>query len=50
MNDDGDFFIGNKKTSSVTGTEEVYDTPVQTVTGEDVSSIGVQEGSSFQCW
>lgn len=47
MNDDGDFFIGNKKTSSVTGTEEVYDTPVQTVTGEDVSSIGVQEGSSF---
>ena len=47
MNDAGDFFIGNKKISSTTGTDEVYDTPIQTITGEDVSSIGVQEGSSF---
>ena len=35
MNDSGDFFIGNKKISSNTGKEIIYDTPVQTYTGED---------------
>jgi len=37
MNDNGDFFIGNKKISSITGREEVYDTPIQTITGEDIT-------------
>jgi hypothetical protein len=35
MNNDGDFYIGNKKVSSATGQEEVYDAPIPTVTGED---------------
>ena len=35
MNDRGDFYIGNKRIASNTGRELVYDTPVQTVTGED---------------
>ena len=46
MNDSGDFFIGNKRISSNTGKEIVYDTPVQTITGEDFvngenSSLGI---------
>ena len=40
MNDRGDFYIGNKKISATTGKEEVFDTPVPTVTGEDVLSSG----------
>lgn len=35
MNDAGDYFIGNKKISSNSGKEQVFDTPIQTVTGED---------------
>ena len=35
MNDSGDFFIGNKKISSNTGKEIIYDTPILTITGED---------------
>jgi hypothetical protein len=35
MNNDGDFYIGNKKVSSATGQEEIYDAPIPTVTGED---------------
>jgi hypothetical protein len=35
MNNDGDFYIGNKKISSSTGQEEVFDAPIPTVTGED---------------
>jgi hypothetical protein len=38
MNADGDFYVGNKKVSSATGTEEIFDTPVITVTGEDSGS------------
>ena len=38
MNDRGISYPGNKKLSSVTGEEEVFDTPIQTVTGEDVES------------
>ena len=38
MNDSGDFYIGNKKVSSATGTEEVFDAPVPSVTGEDIRS------------
>jgi hypothetical protein len=37
MNNDGDFYIGNKKVSSATGQEEVYDAPLPTITGEDIS-------------
>ena len=44
MNDRGDFYIGNKRISSTTGKEEVFDTPVPTVTGEDVFSTGSESG------
>ena len=36
MNDRGDFYIGNKKVNPTTGSEVVFDTPIPTVTGEDV--------------
>ena len=40
MNSVGDFYIGNKKVSSSTGKEEVYDAPIPSVVGEnlDISS------------
>jgi len=44
MNNDGDFFIGNKKVSSATGQEEVFDSPIPSVTGEDVTDTGVSVG------
>ena len=44
MNDRGDFFVGNKKISSNTGKEEVFDTPIPTVTGEDVFAVGTDTG------
>jgi len=44
MNDAGDFYIGNKKVSSATGQEEVFDAPIPTVTGEDVSATGISVG------
>jgi len=37
MNDRGISFSGNKKLSSVTGQEEVFDSPIRTTTGEDIS-------------
>jgi hypothetical protein len=43
MNDRGDFYIGNKRIASATGSEQVYDTPIQTVTGEDPFSTGNSE-------
>jgi hypothetical protein len=39
MNDRGISYSGNKKLSSVTGEEEIFDTPVLTVTGEDVGQV-----------
>jgi len=45
MNDRGDFYIGNKRISSTTGKEEVFDTPIPTVTGEDPLSTGIFAGS-----
>jgi hypothetical protein len=39
MNDRGISYSGNKKLSSVTGEEEVFDTPVQSITGEDVGEV-----------
>jgi hypothetical protein len=38
MNDKGISYSGNKKLSTVTGQEEIFDTPIQTVTGEDIGS------------
>ena len=39
MNDRGISYSGNKKLSSVTGEEEVFDTPIQSITGEDVGDV-----------
>ena len=39
MNAKGISFTGNKKSSSITGKEEIFDTPVQTVTGEDIGNL-----------
>jgi hypothetical protein len=39
MNDKGVSYSGNKKLSSVTGQEEIFDTPIQTVTGEDIGGL-----------
>jgi hypothetical protein len=36
MNNDGDFYIGNKKVSSANGQEEVFDAPVPSVRGEEI--------------
>jgi hypothetical protein len=44
MNDSGDFYIGNKKISSATGQEEVFDTPIPSVTGEELDIGGVDVG------
>ena len=44
MNDKGISFSGNRKLSTLTGVEEIFDTPVRTVTGEDIgndSSINI---------
>jgi hypothetical protein len=41
MNNDGDFFIGNKKINSATGTERTFDIPVSTITGQDPSRLSV---------
>jgi len=38
MNHKGISYSGNKKLSTVTGQEEIFDTPVQTVTGEDIGN------------
>jgi hypothetical protein len=46
MNDRGDFYIGNKRIASNTGREQVYDTPVQTITGEDPYTIGSKNETS----
>jgi len=44
MNSDGDFYIGNKKVSSATGQEELFDAPIPTVTGEDIADTGSSVG------
>ena len=44
MNDAGDFYIGNKKVSSATGQEEVFDAPIPSVTGEDIQTGGFSIG------
>ena len=39
MNDRGISYSGNKRLSTITGREEIFDTPVETVEGEDISVI-----------
>ena len=39
MNDKGISYSGNKRLSTITGREEIFDTPVETVTGEDISEL-----------
>jgi hypothetical protein len=39
MNDKGISYAGNKKLSTVTGQEEIFDTPVLTITGEDIGGL-----------
>jgi len=41
MNSDGDFFIGNTKYSSSSGTQKTFDIPTPTVTAEDPSRTSV---------
>jgi len=39
MNDRGISYSGNKKLSTITGREEIFDTPFQTIEGEDISTL-----------
>lgn len=39
MNDKGISYSGNKRLSTITGREEIFDTPVQSFEGEDVSKV-----------
>ena len=39
MNDKGISYNGNKKLNTLTGQDEIYDTPVQTVQGEDIGNL-----------
>jgi hypothetical protein len=39
MNDKGISYTGNKRLSSVTGQEEIFDTPILTITGEDIGNL-----------
>jgi hypothetical protein len=39
MNDKGIAYVGNTKLSSTTGQEEIFETPIQTITGEDIGNL-----------
>ena len=39
MNDKGISYSGNKRLSTITGREEIFDTPIETVEGEDISQV-----------
>ena len=39
MNDKGISYSGNRKSSTITGKEEIFETPVQTIVGEDISTL-----------
>ena len=41
MNNKGDFYIGNRKTSSSTGEQVSFDVPIPTITGEDPARLSV---------
>ena len=40
MNDSGDFYIGNRRVSSLDGTESTFNIPIPTVTGADSANSG----------
>jgi hypothetical protein len=40
MNDNGTFYIGNRRIISTTGKEEIFDAPIPTITGEDPTGSG----------
>jgi len=53
LNDNGEYFIGNKVIKGTTGEEEIFDAPITTVTGEEkgidttyTDSINVSGGSN----
>lgn len=49
MNANGSFYVGNKKVNSATGTEEIFETPIPTITGEDVSTLsGYNNVNTFE--
>ena len=33
------FVLGNRKSSTITGKEEIFETPVQTIVGEDIPTL-----------
>ena len=39
MNDKGISYSGNKRLSTITGREEIFDTPVQSFEGEDITQV-----------
>ena len=39
MNDKGISYSGNRKINTTTGVEEIFDTPVQTITGDDIGVL-----------
>ena len=39
MNDKGISYSGNKRLSTITGREEIFDTPVETIEGEDIAEL-----------
>ena len=39
MNDKGISILGNKRLSTITGREEIFDTPVQSFEGEDITQV-----------
>jgi len=41
LNNDGDFYIGNKRINSATGQESSFNIPIPTITGEDPSANSV---------
>ena len=47
MNDRGISYSGNRKLSIVTGEEEIFDTPIQTIVGEDISTLPSINVSNF---
>jgi hypothetical protein len=39
MNNDGDFYIGNKRITSATGQEEIFDAPIPTSRGDELDTF-----------
>ncbi len=41
MDSSGDYYVGNKRISASSGKEEIYNSPVPTITGEDVTNPSI---------